>query len=67
VNTRGLGKFAPILIGLLSRWSILFINGDFYGSNLDTIQLTTGDILQVDITKDNVGEEALILYNAKLV
>ena len=50
----------------VSSWDVTF-NGDFYGSNLDTIQLNTGDILQVDITKDNVGEEALILYNAKLV
>jgi hypothetical protein len=50
----------------VSSWDVT-INGDFYGSNLDTIQLNTGDILQVDITKDNVGEEALILYNAKLV
>ncbi len=50
----------------INGWDVT-INGDFYGSNLDTIQLNTGDILQVDITKDNVGEEALILYNAKLV
>ena len=50
----------------VSGWDVI-INGDFYGSNLDTIQLNTGDILQVDITKDTVGEEALILYNAKLV
>ena len=50
----------------VSSWDVT-INGDFYGSNLDTIQLNTGDILQVDITKDNVSDEALILYNAKLV
>ena len=50
----------------INSWGVT-INGDFYGSNLDIIQLNTGDILQVDITKDNVGEEALILYNAKLV
>ena len=50
----------------INSWDVT-INGDFYGSNLDIIQLNTGDILQVDITKDNVGEEALILYNAKLV
>ena len=50
----------------IDSWDVI-INGDFYGSDLDTIQLNTGDILQVDITKENVGEEALILYNAKLV
>ena len=50
----------------IDTWDVT-INGDYYGSDLDTIQLNTGDILQVDVIKDNPGEEALILYNAKLV
>jgi hypothetical protein len=43
------------------------INGDYYGSDLDKIQLNTNDILEVTVTKTNVGEESILLYEAKLV
>lgn len=45
----------------------VYINDDFYGENISTIQLNTGDIFRVDITKDTVGEEAIIEFESKLV
>jgi hypothetical protein len=45
----------------------VYINGDFYGRNVNFIQLNTGDLLQVDITKQNPNEEATIEFQAKLV
>jgi hypothetical protein len=50
----------------VDSWEVT-INGDFYGSDLDRIQLNTNDILEVSITKTNVGQESTILYQAKLV
>ena len=50
----------------VETWDVT-INGDYYGSDLETIQLNTNDILQVDITKTTPGQEAVLLYNAKLV
>lgn len=45
----------------------VYINGDFYGQNLNSIQLNTGDILRVDIVKDNSSLEANLNFEAKLV
>lgn len=50
----------------VETWDVT-INGDYYGSDLQTIQLNTNDILKVDITKTTPGQEAVLLYNAKLV
>ncbi len=50
----------------VDSWDVT-INGDYYGSDLNYIELNTNDILQVNITKETVGEEALLLYSAKLV
>lgn len=50
----------------VESWDVT-INGDYYGSDLETIQLNTNDILQVDITKTTPGQEALLLFDAKLV
>ena len=50
----------------VESWDVT-INGDYYGSDLETIQLNTNDILQVDITKTTPGQESLLLFDAKLV
>jgi len=44
----------------------VFINDDFYGENITTIQLNTGDIFRVDITKNTSGE-SVIEFESKLV
>jgi hypothetical protein len=45
----------------------VFINGDFYGENISPIQLNTGDIFRVDVTKVTAGEESVIEFESKLV
>ena len=45
----------------------VYINGDFYGQNLNVIQLNTNDILRVDIVKTNGSLEANLNFEAKLV
>lgn len=50
----------------VESWDVT-INGDFYGTDLETIQLNTNDVLEVDITKTTAGQEALLLFDAKLV
>ena len=45
----------------------VFINGDYYGQNISTVQLNTGDIFRVDIIKDIVGEVSVIEFESKLV
>ncbi len=50
----------------VESWDV-YINGDYYGSDLDLIQLNTGDLFQVNVTKSTVGQEAVIIYEGKLV
>ena len=50
----------------VESWDVT-INGDFYGTDLETIQLNTNDVLEVDIIKTTAGQEALLLFDAKLV
>jgi hypothetical protein len=45
----------------------VYINDDYYGQDVQTIQLNTGDLLRVEITKETAGQEALIEFEAKLV
>ena len=45
----------------------VYINGDFYGSDIQTIQITTNDILRIEATKEDNTKEANILYENKLV
>lgn len=44
----------------------VFINDDFYGENITTIQLNTGDIFRVVIIKNAAGE-SVIEFESKLV
>jgi hypothetical protein len=45
----------------------VYINDDYYGTDVFTIQLNQGDKFQVDVTKTTPGEEANVLFSAKLV
>ena len=45
----------------------VYINGDYYGSDLQRIEITTNDILRIEVTKDDDTQEALVTYENKLV
>ena len=45
----------------------VYINGDYYGSDVQNIQITTNDILRIEVTKNNITKEANVLYENKLV
>jgi hypothetical protein len=45
----------------------VFINNDYYGSDVQKIQITTNDILRVEVVKDNNSQEANIEFDCKLV
>ena len=45
----------------------IYINGDYYGSDVQVIQITTNDILRIEVTKDDNTKEANVLYENKLV
>lgn len=50
----------------VDSWDV-YINGDYYGSDLDLIQLNTKDLFQVNVTKSTIGQEATIIYQGKLL
>lgn len=45
----------------------VYINGDYYGSDLQRIEITTNDVLRIEVTKDNNTLPANILFENKLV
>lgn len=45
----------------------IFINDDFYGSNLTEIQINTGDQLRIVITKDDNTKESEIVFVQELI
>jgi hypothetical protein len=45
----------------------VYINGDYYGSDLQVIEITTNDILRIEVTKNNNTQDALVTYENKLV
>ena len=45
----------------------VYINGDYYGANVQIIQITTNDTLRIDVTKTNNTQEGNILFENKLV
>jgi hypothetical protein len=45
----------------------VYINDNYFGSDTQTIQITTNDILRIEITKINNNQEALIIFDNKLV
>ena len=45
----------------------VFINGDYYGSDVNLIQITTNDSLSIEVNKTDVNQESLITFQNKLV
>ena len=45
----------------------IFINGNYYGSDLSKIQLNTNDILRVDVIKTDINLEAKLIFTMTLV
>lgn len=45
----------------------VYINGDFYGTDVGTIQINTNDILRIDIVKTNAGLDSSIIIENSLV
>ena len=45
----------------------VYINNNYYGSDVEVIQITTNDILRIEITKIDNNNEALIVFDNKLV
>ena len=45
----------------------VYINNDYYGTDLDIIQITTNDILRIEVTKNDNTQDANILFENKLL
>ena len=45
----------------------VYINGYYYGSDLQRIEITTNDVLRIEVTKDNNSLPSNILFENKLV
>ena len=45
----------------------VYINNDFYGSDLQVIEISTNDILRIDVTKNDDTQESTVLFENKLV
>ena len=45
----------------------LYINNNYYGSDVEVIQITTNDILRIEVTKIDNNNESLIVFDNKLV
>ncbi len=50
----------------VSGWDV-YINNDFYGSDVQTIQITTNDELRIEITKQDNTKESSLLFLNKLI
>ena len=45
----------------------VYINDDYYGSDVSLIQITTNDILRIEVTKNDNTQESKITFDNKLV
>jgi hypothetical protein len=45
----------------------VYINEDYYGSDVQEIQITTNDVLRIDVVKTDNTKESLIKFESKLV
>jgi hypothetical protein len=50
----------------IDTWDV-YINNLFYGSDVETIQITTNDELRIEVTKVNPALEGFLLFENKLV
>lgn len=47
--------------------SDVYINDQFYGTNISEIQVNDSDVVRIDITKNNVGEDSLLEIECTLL
>jgi hypothetical protein len=45
----------------------VYINNDYFGTNVEKIQITTNDILRIDVVKTDNTQESNIKFNNELV
>lgn len=45
----------------------VYINGDYFGSDVNKIQLNTNDIFRVEITKTDNTQESTLQFNCKMI
>lgn len=45
----------------------VYINDNYYGSDVQVIQITTNDVLRIEVTKIDNNNDALIVFDNKLV
>jgi hypothetical protein len=45
----------------------VFINDDYFGTDVSEIQITTNDILRIDVVKSNNSLESTIKFESQLV
>ena len=45
----------------------VYINDDYYGSDVSLIQITTNDVLRIEVTKNDNTQESKITFDNKLV
>jgi hypothetical protein len=45
----------------------VYINDDYYGSDVQEIQITTNDVLRIDVVKNDDTQEAKIQFDSQLV
>jgi hypothetical protein len=45
----------------------VFINGDYYGTDLNFIQVTLDDVLRIEVVKNDDTSDGNILFENKLV
>ena len=45
----------------------VFINGDYFGSDLPNLEINSNDVLRVDIIKTNAGQESIVNWYATIV
>jgi hypothetical protein len=45
----------------------VYINNDYYGSDVNLIQITTNDVLRIQVVKNDNTMESKIIFDSKLV
>jgi hypothetical protein len=45
----------------------VYINDDYYGTDVQKIQITTNDVLRIEVVKENNSNDSLIQFDSKIV
>ena len=69
IVTQKIEYTADVFVGDISNISTydVYINNDFYGTDLSTIQINTNDTLKFIVTKDNPLLDSVITLNNSLI